>query len=240
MDCRFTLYHYEEICKKILESDYRVVFFNDDVDKSDKVIIIRHDVDLSLEKCLKIAEIEKRYNIKSTFFIRLSSPFYNIFEMTNSNIINEIMRMKHQIGLHFDESLYKIKNLDDMNKFISKEARIIENYIGKRIYSVSMHRPSKLMLNQYNELDHYINTYNKKFFKEFYYISDSRMMWRDGCVCSKIIEGKQKQIQLLIHPFWWTEEDMDIKSKVKLFIKEKGKQIDSCLAKNIKNYDDIR
>lgn len=45
----------------------------------DKSVIMRHDVDNDLEKALKFSEIEYEMGISSTYFVLVTSNFYNIF-----------------------------------------------------------------------------------------------------------------------------------------------------------------
>lgn len=91
MICNFTIKHYEEICNIIANSQYKVSFFNNCSSDFRNILILRHDVDQSLEQSLKIAIIENRYNIKSTFFLWLSSPFYNIFEKNIQILFTEYL-----------------------------------------------------------------------------------------------------------------------------------------------------
>ena len=192
MTCNFTLKHYEEICNTIAKSQYEVCFFNNYLSDYKNILILRHDIDQSLEQSLKIAAIENKYNIKSTFFLWLRSPFYNIFEKNYTDIIYNIIKLGHQIGLHFDESVYKIENEIDLNEYVDEEVNIIKSFFHLDIYAVSMHRPSKWLLNNDIKLDKYINTYGKRFFKEFKYFSDSRRQWKEGCICNKIDESTLK------------------------------------------------
>ena len=61
-------------------------------DKKSKVILLRHDIDLSLEKALKMAEIESQLNLISTYFLRVNL-LYNIFETRNNEIIKRILSL---------------------------------------------------------------------------------------------------------------------------------------------------
>ncbi|WP_025641284.1 polysaccharide deacetylase family protein [Schnuerera ultunensis] len=120
MKCSFTNDHYEYICKLIKKSPYRSIFFNDRYSKGEKILLLRHDIDQSPEKSLTLAEIEKKHGVKSTYFIWLTSPFYNIFENHYSKILYEIMSLGHQIGLHFDERSYNV----NVNIRMSKKWKI--------------------------------------------------------------------------------------------------------------------
>lgn len=236
MICNFTLKHYEEICNMVAKSQYKVCFFNNCSSDFRDILILRHDVDLSLEQSIKLAKIENKYNIKSTFFIWLRSPFYNIFEKKYSDIIYEIISLGHQLGLHFDESTYKIENKTDLNNCIEKEINLIRNYFSINIYAVSMHRPSKCLLNNDIKLDKYINTYEKRFFKDFKYLSDSRRQWKEGCICNKININKYNKLHILIHPFWWTDKDINFNERMFDYIRDKANKLETDLENNISVY----
>jgi len=236
MNCNFTLKHYEEICNIIAKSQYKVSFFNDCFLNFNNILVLRHDVDQSLEQSLKIAIIENRYDIKSTFFLWLKSPFYNIFEKKYTDIIYNIIKLGHQIGLHFDESIYKIENKKDLNKFVEKEINLIKTYFDINIYAVSMHRPSKWLLNNDVKLNKYVNTYEKRFFKDFKYLSDSRRQWIEGCICNKIDVKKYNKLHILIHPFWWVDKDISFNKRMSDFIRNKVNKLETDLEDNISVY----
>jgi len=236
MICNFTLKHYEDICNIITKSQYKICFFNNYSSDFKNVLILRHDVDQSLEQSIKIANIESNYNIRSTFFIWLRSPFYNIFEKKYSDIIYEIINLGHQIGLHFDESSYKIENEIDLNNYIEKEINLIQTYFNINIYAVSMHRPSKWLLNNDVKFDKYINTYAKRFFRDFKYFSDSRRQWKEGCICKKVNVNKYDKLHILIHPFWWIDKDISFNKRMSYFIKDKINKLETDLENNISVY----
>lgn len=236
MICNFTLKHYEEICNIIAKSQYKVCFFNNYSSDFRNILILRHDVDLSLEQSIKLAKSENKYNIKSTFLIWLRSPFYNIFEKKYSDIIYEIISLGHQIGLHFDESVYKIENEKELNKFIEKEINLVKTYFDINIYAVSMHGPSKCLLNNDVKLDKYINTYEKRFFKDFKYLSDSRRQWREGCICNKIDVDRYNKLNILIHPFWWIGKNISFNERMFDYIRDKANKLETDLEDNISIY----
>lgn len=240
MNCNFTLKHYEEICNIIAKSRYKICFFNDTLDKLENILILRYDVDQSLDQSIEMAKIENKYNIKSTFFIWLRSPFYNIFEKKYTDIIYNIIKLGHQIGLHFDESTYIIKNRINLNKFIEKEINLIKYYFNINIYAVSMHKPSKWILANDVKLEKYINTYEKRFFREFKYFSDSRRQWKEGYICDKIDVKKYDKLHILIHPFWWVEDDISFDERMSDFIKDRINKIGIDLGNNISIYKKSR
>ena len=188
--CPFTFNHYRELMNAIKKSKYVPIFF-DESDQFEKEIIIRHDVDQDLENALNFAAIENNYGIKSTYFIWLRSPFYNVFDNSYYEYINKILGLGHQIGLHFDETLYNIKSEEDIKKYVKKEIDVIKVYFDIEVKAVSFHRPSKFILNaDLNLGNEILNTYHSKFFIGYKYISDSRKVWKEGCLCNYLdIDG---------------------------------------------------
>ena len=204
-------------------------------------------VAIELQPCLKnksgigiyayeIAKIENKYNIKSTYFIWLTSPFYNIFEVEYRDVITNIVNMGHEVGLHFDETAYQIKDLEDMKHYVFKEKFIIENYFDVKIKSVSFHRPSHIVLDNDVSLGELFNSYSKKFFDEYKYISDSRGMWREGCLCKLLENTAYSKIQVLIHPIWWRKTSKNNTEKLDEFLQLKQEKLDTDLANNITIY----
>ncbi len=89
--------------------------------------------------------------------------------------------MGHTIGLHFDEQRYNgcSNDLNVMADYIKKECLILEDVLDTQVSVVSMHRPSKAILEQEISIPGIINSYSKVFFKEFKYLSDSRKSWKE-------------------------------------------------------------
>lgn len=202
-----------------------------------KHIILRHDVDFSLSAALKMSEFENKLGISSTYFILVSSDFYNVFSMDNKRIIRSIQDYGHTIGLHFDETVYLDSGLDSLRKYIDFECSILSSIIGININVISMHRPSKKMLELNLNLDNIVNTYSNKYFKEYKYISDSRFHWRED-VLSVVTNGKHDRIQLLTHPFSYNEEFEKVKVKLKNFIMSASNERYIIVNNNFRNLEE--
>ena len=50
---------------------------------------LRHDVDISLKKALEMAEVEATRKLHSTYYILLSSPYYNALSPENLEKISK-------------------------------------------------------------------------------------------------------------------------------------------------------
>lgn len=171
----FTFEWYGYLLKLLSEHDYHFANYHN-WKQIKNPVILRHDVDNDLLKALEMAEFESKREVKSTYFVLISSDFYNIFSMKNSRLIHQIQNYGHEIGLHFDEMKYPqaVGNIDKIREEIIKEADILSYITECPVKTVSMHRPSKAVLNIDLQLPDIINSYGQVFFQEFKYLSDSR------------------------------------------------------------------
>ena len=69
----FNLINYKKLINKFKKLNYKFVDYKHF--KSSKCIILRHDIDFSIEYARKIAEIDKKLKIKSHFFFYMTLYF---------------------------------------------------------------------------------------------------------------------------------------------------------------------
>ena len=76
----FTYTAYKGLIHSLLQNGYQISTYKD-WQTTSKCAILRHDIDNDIEKALTLAEIEKSAwgGVKSTFFVLVTSDFYNIF-----------------------------------------------------------------------------------------------------------------------------------------------------------------
>jgi hypothetical protein len=211
---------YIKLINILKEHGYTFCDYNDIINnENEKTVIMRHDVDFDLEKAVKLGLVEKEQGIKSTYFILLSTNFYNVFSKSSYERINILISLGHKIGLHFDEKRYDIKSIEDIKKHVIFEAKILSNLLDKQINVVSMHRPSKMTLENDIKFNGIINSYSSYFFKKMKYISDSRMNWREDII-DIISSKKYGRLHILTHPFWYSNENQTMEYKLKTFLNE--------------------
>ena len=166
----FTYKAYDGLIKELLQNNYVITDYFE-YKKYKKCVILRHDIDYDLRKSLQIAEIEAENGVKSTFFILLTTDFYNICSKRSIRVINKIKQCGHDIGLHFDEAKYGI---DDSNRdgqklseLIRREIGILSDIVKRDVRVVSMHRPSAGILRLEHEgkldLGGIVNSYADEF-----------------------------------------------------------------------------
>lgn len=216
----FTFDAYRKLIQLIKEKGY-VVSDYQNYDNHKKSIILRHDVDNDLKKAVEMAEVENQIGVKSTYFVLLTSKFYNPLSKADRKMIKKIQEYGHDIGLHFDEANYEFDGESwdekELCKLILTEAEILSKCIDSEVRVVSMHRPSKQTLESNLIIPNMINSYGKTFFNDFKYVSDSRMNWREDV--EVIIEsGKYDKLHILTHAFWYYPEEKNISEICKNYI----------------------
>jgi len=202
--CDFSFRHYLEVLNYAKNTyDYVGPLKDLHTDKNkDSFIVLRHDVDISLEHALKIAQLEYDSELYSTFFILLHSPFYNALTKKNETIISKISSMGHEIGLHYDTDFLP-KSLNNARQQIKNETRILENITGQKIISVTQHNPTTTKKLNPRLVAGFSDAMHNPLMKKSVYISDSVQNWRRGCMCNHV--GKISKLQILTHPIWWQE-----------------------------------
>lgn len=233
----FTYGAYEELLSLIKQNRYDI-FTYEDYKRSNRCVILRHDIDFSLEAALRIAEIEQKHNVRSTYFILLSTGFYNPFHRKSFNIIKSIREMGHEIGLHFDEARYSISNEKEFIHYVEKEASILSEGLNISVNVVSMHRPSRWVLDNNLKFNNLINSYSKEFFSNFKYLSDSRMNWRED-VYQVIQSNTYDRLHILTHPIWYGGKQSNIKDILLDFINKQRYIYYENIRDNIRNLDEI-
>lgn len=235
----FTYEGYLGLLKKIKQYGYTVVSY-DNCNLMAKCVILRHDIDYDLTKTIRIGEIEKEMGVKSTYFLLLSSDFYNVFSASGACIIDKIQDYGHDIGLHFDEQKYcdDLGCADRIREHILEEARALEKAVGNPVTKVSMHRPSKEIIESNLTIPGMINTYSSKFVNDFKYVSDSRRRWREP-VEEYIINETYNKIQILTHPFWYNETELELRDSILGFIESSKRYRYDILNNNFSNLEEI-
>ena len=76
MSCAFDLEHYRELIEAAQAGGYRFAFFEGSPQPG--TVILRHDVDLSLDAALRMAEVEAAAGAQATYFLMTGSVFYNL------------------------------------------------------------------------------------------------------------------------------------------------------------------
>lgn len=214
----FTYSGYIHLMQKLRNSQYRAVSYHD-WEQTDKCVILRHDIDYSLSKAVELANLEQALGVRSTYFVLLSGDFYNVFSKESCKKLRIILSCGHELGLHFDETKYpdQMGNPDEISNRIQEEAASLSKVLDVPVTIMSMHRPSKAILESNLSIPGIINSYGNVFFKEFKYLSDSRRRWKEP-VDQIVGSGEYKRLHILTHAFWYHKKEKDLSDTLSEFI----------------------
>lgn len=214
----------------------------------ERFIIMRHDVEFSPERAYKLSLIETSEGFCSNYFFQITNNTYNIFSARNLEYIRRMSDNGHEIGLHFQTN--GLKKECDIRKKILDEVEVMEKMLKLEVHTFSIHRPTSDILAMNIKFDNVINAYQNEFFSfarsekdlehvDVKYISDARHQWNYGVPCKKIFT-QYKKIQILTHPYSWTEIGLDNYNNFKSLVREKNLELKESIDNECKHFAAIK
>ena len=179
MSCAFDLTHYGELLAAAKSGGYRFAFFDREPAAGD--LLLRHDVDLSLDAALALAELEAEAGAQATYFLMTRSVFYNLASHEGERALARLRELGHRVGLH---AVYPKLDLDERFDRV-----------------VAWHNPDPDFMRE--PLDGAVNVMQQPYFDPDHYRSDSNQHWRSGCPHEDLAAGSFEWLQLLTHPEIW-------------------------------------
>lgn len=238
---KFTYQSYRELLHLLQEKGYLFRNYHNYQDSS-RCAILRHDIEISIEMAQRMARIEQEEGVQSTYFVLLTSDFYNVASKRSLAGLRAIQEMGHEIGLHFDETSYApFLSPDETVKNIIKECGLLSALLEgsrRRVSCISMHRPSRTTLEANYDIPGIVNSYSKTFFHDFKYLSDSRRRWREP-VEDIIRSGEYDRLHILTHAHWYHEKEETIAETVGSFIRSANRERYAQMKDNIANLEEI-
>ncbi len=178
MNLDFTLAKYRELCQCAVLSGYMiktVAAYLQDADVDKNILIMRHDVDRSPAKALRMAKLEYSLGIKTTYYFRKSG-------FARQDIIKAIAELGHEIGYHY-ETLDKARG-DHLKAIQTFEKELTELRNIADVSTICMHgNPLTRWLNRdlWKYYDyHELGIIGEAFLsmKDLLYFSDTGRTWR--------------------------------------------------------------
>lgn len=194
---------YETFLKRFRDAGYEFRTFDEPTD--DGGVFLRHDVDWFPAKAARMAKLEANLGISSTYFILITSPFYNALTPTNREHIREIASLGHRIGLHFDLTCY-FEGIPDENRLadrIRTDTTVLETIVDDVDDVVAFHNPPEWVLSR--RFEDITSTYEPRFFDEISYTSDSLQRWCESPPFDAE-SSLPSTVQILTHPTLWGDE----------------------------------
>jgi hypothetical protein len=178
--CAFDLEHYRELLGAAQAGGYRFAFFDDEPAPGE--LLLRHDVDLSLDAALRMAELEAEVHAQATYFLMTRSEFYNLDSASGAATIERLRALGHRVGLH---AVWPDVDRDDRFDAV-----------------LAWHNPDPEYMR--TPVDGFVNVMQAPWADV--YRSDSNQHWRQGCPHDELRAGSFERLQLLTHPEIWVYE----------------------------------
>jgi len=176
----FTLKKYASLLNTLISKGYSFQTFEQFLQSSkEKVIVLRHDVDLKAINSLRTAQIEHSLGIKASYYFRV------IPQSNQPQIIKNIADLGHEIGYHYEDlSLFK-GNTEQAIQHFEKQLNYFRQFYA--VKTVCMHgSPTSKIDNrsiwkEYNYRDYGLigEPYFDIDFDKVFYITDTGRCW-DG------------------------------------------------------------
>ena len=197
--------------------------------------VLRHDIEFSIDRALTMARIEHDdLGVHSTYTVQLRNNTYNALSQKKIEAIQAIESMGHYIGLHQNPPMM---DDDELVDYILKDIETLEHYYGFEVDRFAFHRcgSNPGILEKYVEVPDKINCYAKDFFHYFkgdtpedlrvHYLADSNHDWKYGHPFSIDYWDIPQKMQLLTHPYSWTDEGYDNLDNYTELIRERNEEL---------------
>jgi len=225
----FSYNEYRNIIK-LIQQFLPIMDFAAITPKTDEFCVIRHDIEFSIDRAAKLAEIEKELGISTTYTVQLRNNTYNALSEKNIELIHYIKSLGHCIALHQNPPYMPEKKLKE---YVLKDIETSEHYYGFEIDRYAFHRPKQEQLAMYLDIPGKINCYGKLYFHYFKgetpnlnvtYLADSNHKWKYGHPITIDFNNVNK-LQLNTHPFSWTEAGYENYGNFLSLIKERNQEM---------------
>lgn len=200
MSCGFDLDHYRELLDAARAGGYRFRTFGATPEPGD--LFLRHDIDLSLDAALTMAELEAEHGVRTTYLLMTESVFYNLASSEGVAAIARLRELGHAVGLH---AVYPKVELDERFDAV-----------------VSWHNPDPATMSE--PVEGAINVYAEPYFSPQTYRSDSNQRWRAGCPHEELRAGAFPWLQVLVHPEIWVYPGATMGQTMRAMIEAEGER----------------
>ena len=216
----FSFDYYRHMLKTAQDKGFVVSSFPNYDEEAERTVIMRHDVDYTLNGVLDMAQIEHDLGITTSYLFRVHAHEYNVFTPHVYALIQHLRSLGHDIGLHFEAcSVGRALNITPA-ELLQKEKAILELVFDAPVLTASEHRDvshdvhkTPAFRSSHNVYDYGFRYYamEEKYTKQMKYLSDSNGFWREGDLLEHL--DAHDHIQVLTHPDWWFETDLLLKGR---------------------------
>lgn len=151
-------------------------------------LFLRHDIDVSLERAIRVAEIESEFGVRATYMVMINSLPYRVESKTSRDILRQLITMGHEVTLHFDlddDQRNSNCEISAVETKIDAACKHLEQITGLPVQSISFHCPLPQFLRGPLLVAGRVNAYSQELM--VWYLSDSIGCWREGEPLPKLL-----------------------------------------------------
>lgn len=182
-----------------------------------RTLILRHDVDYTLDGVLRFAHIEAELGCTATYLFRVHAE-YNPFAAVTVRTMRDVEALGHEVGLHFEcMNMGRALRMEPL-ELLRREKAVLETILGHPIRTCSEHRelsgvvhgtPTFDAEDQLRALGFEYYAMDPRWSSAMKYLSDSNAVWREGDPTRHL--AAHDRLQVLVHADWWFDEDLLLK-----------------------------
>jgi len=237
VEAAFSLDSYRSLLMSFLQAGYAFAEFQH-ADAEHRTgqpyVLLRHDIDMDLERARDMARIENSLDVRSTYFVLLRTEHYNLLSRQSTACMQEILSLGHSLGLHFDYAAYD-DNIDEetLVQQVRREQALLGSWFEREVSIVSFHRPTPSIYSGSTRILHSLDhTYLPKYVDRIHYCSDSRGRFGHGHPLLSPAFASHQSMQLLIHPIWWGQRAASAIDELRLLADRRQQLFLQSLANN--------
>jgi hypothetical protein len=227
----FTLDGYVATVCGLTDQGYSIASYFDH-QPAQRHLILRHDIDQSIERARQMAACESFHGWRSTYFVLVRTEMYNAWSRAGASALREMSTAGHEIGLHLDATMYA--DTEELQLGAAAECRTLEDILGRPVRLISFHRPGRDLVGGDTLVAGRLHTYMDRFVRDIGYCSDSQGQWRHGHPWQHASVQEGRALHLLTHAVWWVgaEKQQPPRERLATILEERAQVVDRELREN--------
>jgi hypothetical protein len=159
-----------------------------------------------------VVEVEQAAGVRSTYFLRVASPSYQVTDAGTRRTLRDLAAAGFEFGLHYETGLPWHKSPLSAVDELRESRLLLEDVVAGPVRGATPHLPK--WVTKAIDRDTLIaagllyDPGDAEFNANTHFFSDSNRLWKPGCPCLSL-DG-YKGIYVLMHPIWWIDEDVDV------------------------------
>lgn len=208
----YSLASYRGLLELALAEGWNFRGFTDEFDGVERVLLLRHDVDFSVDLALEMAKVNAEVGVSGTFFLLLRANLYNLMAPRNIDRVKAMVALGQRVGLHFAAFEPVPERESEVFVAVEREMDQLRNEIPQLQPVVAWHSPTTPWLSRYAEakLPGLVNVYNAAFIKDMCYRSDSNLRNSVEQFEAVLRDPAVRRLHLLFHPLNWAAGGRDM------------------------------